>query len=133
MFGYPREKSVDSVRCKMLQKMVGENTKLTSKSKVDFSKLPPCLDNLLPHCYRVNHRLSIYKRADQPMFAKAKPYNDNQGWLKVGDSMEPMWSCGPILSSSPVDLVEETVEEIDCEEENKIDLDDLATLITILH
>ena len=38
--------------------------------------------------------------------------------------MEPMWSCGPILPSSLVDLVEETVEEIDCEEEDEIDLDD---------
>ena len=52
MFVYPSDKDINTVRSKMLKKMVGENTSLNSK--VDFSKLPPCSENLLPHIYRVN-------------------------------------------------------------------------------
>ena len=62
MYGYVREKSIDSVRSTMLKKMVGEDEKLTTKSKIDLSRLPPCRNNLLPHINRVNHRLAAYIR-----------------------------------------------------------------------
>ena len=55
MYGHARETSVNSVRTKMLRKMVGEDKKLT-KSKVDLSRIPPCSDSLLPHIQRVNYR-----------------------------------------------------------------------------
>ena len=61
MYGHAREKSVNSVRSIMLRKMVGENEELTTKSKVDLSRLPPCRDNLIPHIARVNYRLANYK------------------------------------------------------------------------
>ena len=35
-------KSINDVRAFMLRKMVGEEDKLSTKSKVDFSHLPPC-------------------------------------------------------------------------------------------
>ena len=133
MFGYPCEKSVNSVRSIMLKKMVGEDTKLTTKSKVDFSKLPPCRDNLLPHIYRVIHKLWTYKGGDQPTFEKPNPCDDNHGWTKSGSCIEPQWTCGPILpSSSLVDLLEGTVESIEgtsesnkeCKEQ-EIDFDEL--------
>lgn len=40
MYSYPREQSVNTVRNLMLKKMVGEDARLTSKSKVDLSRLP---------------------------------------------------------------------------------------------
>ena len=42
MYGHAREKSVNTVRSIMLKKMVEENEELTTKSKVDLSRLPPC-------------------------------------------------------------------------------------------
>ena len=66
MYGYPKEISVDAVRVIMLKKMIGDDDKLSTNSKVNLSHLPPCRDNLVPHGYRVNHLLAIYKRADQP-------------------------------------------------------------------
>ncbi|XP_068234763.1 uncharacterized protein [Palaemon carinicauda] len=49
MYGYSRQKSIDTVRGIMLRKMVGEDEQLTTKSKIDLSHLPPCRDNLIPH------------------------------------------------------------------------------------
>uniref|UniRef100_UPI00358FCD05 uncharacterized protein n=1 Tax=Myxine glutinosa TaxID=7769 RepID=UPI00358FCD05 len=49
MYGQSRESSVDVVRAKLLRKMVGEDKKLTSKSKVDLARLPPCHSALKPH------------------------------------------------------------------------------------
>ena len=46
MYGFVREKSVNSVRFKMLKKMVGEDQTLTAKSKVDLGRLPPCRDSM---------------------------------------------------------------------------------------
>lgn len=91
----------------MLKKMVGENEKLTVKSKVDLSRLPPCRDSLIPHLQRVNHRLANYKRADQAIFWSPNPFDDNQGWEKNEEGLlEPIWSCGPILPTSLVDLLQ---------------------------
>ena len=41
IYGYHRESKLNTVRAIML-KMVGEDDKLTRKSKVEFSRLPPC-------------------------------------------------------------------------------------------
>jgi len=46
--GYAREKSLNTLRSLMLKKMVGEDVRLTAKSKVDLSRLPPCRDKLVP-------------------------------------------------------------------------------------
>ena len=83
MYGYAREKTVNGVRSLMLKKMVGEGDQLTTKSKVDLSRLPPCTDNLLPHIQRVNHILAMYKRADQPLVGCPKPFDIGQGWEKT--------------------------------------------------
>ena len=123
MYGYPREKSVNVVRSKMLKKMVGVNEKLTLNSKVDLSKLPPCADNLLPHVQRANYRTATFKRADQPIFWKPKPFEDNQGWIKEGDTIEPCWSCADILPPSLIDLVEDTVAETLDADNEEVDLE----------
>ena len=89
------------------------------KSAVDLSKLPPCFDNLLPHIYRINYCLAIYKRADQPIEEAPKPFDEKQGWIKNEEGLlEPIWSTGPIISNNLVDVVannsdaEEELDEI---------------------
>ena len=129
MYGQSRESSVDVVRAKLLRKMVGEDEKLTSKSRVDLARLPPCHSALKPHIQRVNYRAALYKQADQPILEKPKPYDEGQGWMKNDrGELEPVWSCGPVLPTSLVDLLdtgdhEEVEEEGDIEDE--FDLDNL--------
>ena len=61
---------------KLLRKIVGEDEKLISKPKVDLAHLPPCHSALKPHLQRVNHRVVLYKRADESILEKPKPYDD---------------------------------------------------------
>lgn len=117
MYGQNRESYVDSVRIKLLRKMVGEDEKLTPKSKVDLARLPPCSSALKPHVQRVNHRVALYKRAHQGIIEKPKPYEDGQGWIKTDDGvLEPVWSCGPVLPTALVDLLDTAADEEDDEE-----------------
>ena len=116
--------------------MVDEDEKLTSRSKVDLARLPPCQSALKPHIQRVNHRAALYKRANEAILEKPNPYDDGQGWVNTHEGvLEPMWSFGPIMPTSLVDLLvtcdREVVEE-DAEEEERedgdmdnIELDDL--------
>jgi hypothetical protein len=54
--------------------MVGEDEKLTTKSKVDLGRLPPCKNNLMPHVGRVDNRLV------SPVFGNLNPMMmDNNG------------------------------------------------------
>ena len=127
MNGNPREKSVNKVLSKMLYKMVGgRDVKLTKKSKVDLSRIPPCLNSLIPHIQCVNHRLACYKRAHEPTFRKPEPYDDNQGWEKADNGfLEPIWPNGNILPPSLIDLLEKTVSDNEESDEEDIDVDDL--------
>ena len=105
---------MNSVRSIMLKKMVGENEELSMRSKIDLSRLPPCQDNLVPHIDRVNYRIANYKRAHQAIFWRPDPYESRQGWEKTEEGvLEPVWSCGSILPSSLVDLLEKTAEEME--------------------
>jgi len=78
MYGQSSESSVDVVRAKLLRKMVGEDKKLTSKSKVDLARLPQFHSALKPHVQRVNHRVALYKRADEAILEKPKPYDEGK-------------------------------------------------------
>lgn len=133
MYGQTHESSVDVVRGKLLHKMVGEDEKLTTKSKVDLARLPPCHSALKPHIQRVNHRVALYKRADEAIIEKPKPYADGQGWKKTdGGVLEPVWSCGPVLPAALADLLDpgsddeedEEGEDEEFELESCIDSDD---------
>ena len=86
--------------------MVGGDDKLTTKSKVDLARLPPCYSALKPHIQHVNHRVALYKRADEAIVEKPKPYDEGQGWLKTEGVLKPVWSCGPVLPTSLVDLLD---------------------------
>ena len=129
MYGYSRDKSINDVRCKMLRKMVGEDDKLNAKSKVDLTRLPPCRANLMPHVQRVNHRLAHYKRATNPIFDSPCPFDPNQGWEKNENGLlEPIWSNGPLLPQSLIDLLYLTSEEAESDhtdiQEFEYDTDD---------
>ena len=126
MYGQSRESSVDVVRAKLLRKMVGEDKKLTSKSKVDLARLPPCHSALKPHVQRVNHRVALYKRADEAILEKPKPYDEGQGWMRTDEGvLKQVWSCGPVLPTSLVDLLDtgEREQEEEEEEEGEDELD----------
>ena len=87
--------------------MAGDNSNLLSNDKFDLSRLPPCVSNLIPHIYQVNHRLAFYKRTHIPIIESPNPWDDKQGWTKSPNQvMEPIWQIGPILPSSLVDILE---------------------------
>ena len=62
MYGQNRESSMDGLRAKLLRNIVGEDEKLTSKSKINLARLPPCQSAWKPHLQRLNHRVALYKR-----------------------------------------------------------------------
>ena len=95
--------------------MVGEDSKLTTKSNVDLSKFPPSLDNLKPHIFRVNYRLATYERAHEALFWKPKPWDENQGWVKNDGILEPLWSIRPVLPLSLVNILDTTTDSLDDE------------------
>ena len=126
MYGQARETSVNTVRVNMLKKMVGEDETLNSKSKVDLARIPPCLDSLIPHSQRCNHRLACHKRAHQAIIEKPKPYDTDQGWCKVeGGSLEPVWTKGPVLPLSLIELLDSGDWDDEDEEDESIDYEDI--------
>jgi len=113
MYGQSRETSVDGARVKLLRKMAGDSEKLTSKSKVDLGRLPPSYSARKPHVQRVNHHVPLYKRAHQAIVEKPKPYEEGQGWLRndSNNMLQPIWSCGGILPTALVGILETTANE----------------------
>ena len=96
MYEQNRESSMDALRAKFLSKIVVEDEKLTSKSKIDLARLPPCHSALKPHLHRLKHHVALYKLADEVILAKLKPYDDGQGWIRTDDGvLEPV--CGPAV------------------------------------
>ncbi|KAK2189067.1 hypothetical protein NP493_115g02000 [Ridgeia piscesae] len=115
----PRVFEMDGLSAKLLRKIVGEDEKLTFNSKIDLVRLPPCHSALKPHLQRVNHHIPLYKRAEEAILEKPKPYDDEQGWIRTEDGvLEPVWSCGPVLPNSLVDLLDTGDREEEEEEED---------------
>lgn len=100
---------MNHLRLQLLRKVVGEDEHLTSKSKVDLSRLRPCYSAFVPHLQRVNHRVALFKRAHVSILEKPEPFEVGQGWTKTEEgTLEPIWSSGPILPASLVDLLDST-------------------------
>ncbi|KAK2187737.1 hypothetical protein NP493_156g06018 [Ridgeia piscesae] len=76
MYGQNRESSMDGLRVKFLRKIVGDDKKLTSKSKIDLARLPPCHSALKPHLQRLNHRVALYKRSDESILFNGVGFED---------------------------------------------------------
>ena len=109
---------------------MGEEDKLSSKSKVDFSRLPPCNDSMSAHSDRVNYRLFHFKKSHVPLYDCPRPH-DGHGWIKDNDFLEPQWSRGSILPPSMVDILEKS--DVDEESEEQEDgLDDYDELMAFL-
>ena len=120
MYGQNRESSMDDLRAKLLRKIVVEDEKFASKSKIDLFRLPSCHSALKPHLQWLNHHVSLYKCADESFLVKLKPYDDGPGWIRTEDGvMEPVWSCGAALPNSLVNLLDTgDHEEVKEEEQN---------------
>ena len=60
-------------------------------------------------------------------FWHLKPYDAGQGWEKTKEGiLEPVWSCGPIVLPSLIDLLEKTADEVEDEEvDQDIDYEEL--------
>ena len=131
MYGHTKETSVNAVRTIMLKQKIGDDETLNLKSRVDLSRLPSCKNSLIPHIYRVNHRIAHYKRASNAIFESPKPFNLCQGWEKSEDNnLKPIWSCGPILPSALIDVIAKTIKEVEQDEhqeESEIDYDDYCS------
>lgn len=127
MYGNTRVKSINEVRLLLLKKMVGEDKKLNSKSKVEFSRLPPCKDSLYPHIDRVNYRLCQWKKSHIPIFDCPHP-QDGNGWTMDDGTLEPLWSKGPILPPSMVDILEEG----NIQDESEDEVEDYDELLEFL-
>ncbi|KAG1685366.1 hypothetical protein GQR58_009094 [Nymphon striatum] len=55
-----------------------------------------------------------YVLTDIPIFWSPKPYDPEQGWERNDEGvLEPVWSCGPVLPPTMIDLVEKTTEEME--------------------
>ena len=65
-----------------------------------------------------------------PVFWRPKPYDPGQSWEKTADGiLEPVWSRGPVLLPSLIDLSENSAEEAENNEAGneplEIDYDEL--------
>ena len=57
---------------------------------------------------------------------KAKPHDEGQGWTRTDEGLlKSVWSCGPILPTSLVDLLETVDHDQEEEEEEDFDSKDL--------
>ena len=113
MYGYSRETSINEVRYLMIKKMMGDDDTFTTKLKGNPARLPPCRDSLLPHIWRVNHRLALYKGANWIISEDIQPYDEMQGWKKTSAKvLEPIWYCGPDLPPSLADLLQHTEKDL---------------------
>ena len=59
IYGQNRESSMEGLRAKLLRKIVVEDEKLTSKSKIDLVRFPPCHSVLKSHLQRLNHHVAL--------------------------------------------------------------------------
>ena len=73
---------------------------------------------------RVNHRMGCYRCASVPILERPKPFNENQGWVRTEERLiEPLWSRGPILPTSLVDLLERCTSGEEDDEETDADIE----------
>ena len=76
----------------------------------------------------MNHRVALYKGADEPILEKPKPYDDRQGEKRNYDGvMAQVWFYSLVLSNSLVDLLDtddgEMQEKQEEEDEDELDFD----------
>ena len=87
----------------MLKKMVMEDEALTTRSKVDLSRLPPRGDSFFTYIQGGNHHLACWKCAALPILDPPKVFEDQRWETSKEGYIEPLWSKVPVL---PIFLVE---------------------------
>ena len=131
MYVFQRVKSVDKVRLIKLEATVkGKLDKILKSANIDLSRIPLCWRCLIPHIRRVNYRLAQLKQSHLPFVDLSPP--THHGWAKSDDDiLEPVWSEGPFLPESFLDIVEnykdnneEESDEEDTGEDNEFIDDD---------
>ena len=124
MYGFRNSNSVDRVRSTMLKKMTGGNSlNMTMVKKVDMSKLPPCRRSLTMHILRVNYRICQWKRSHLPSPHIPPPGREN-GWCQGEGFLEPLWSDGPVLPQSLLDVVQTVTPQAANTDDSSVDSDD---------
>ncbi|CAJ1059658.1 hypothetical protein F7725_007521 [Xyrichtys novacula] len=74
---------------------------------------------------RCNHRVACYKRAAAHIFERPKPHDPDQGWeTNEEGALEPIWTAGPIMPSSLVDILAMEAESEEEEEEQDETIED---------
>ena len=58
------------------------------------------------------------------IFWRPNPYDPGQGWEKTEEGiLEPVWSSGPVLPPSHIDLLQEAVQEAEVGEDDGQEVD----------
>ena len=82
----------------------------------------------LANVQRVNYRLCCYKKVHIPIFERPKPYDDEQGWVRENNIIEPLWTKGISLPQSDVDFFDSSRDDEEQDDElqleNSTDYDD---------
>ena len=113
-------RAVDELRLVMLVDKCGRaDTKLDPKKNIDLACLPPPRVCLREHIKRVNFQVGIWKRAHHQNPDIPSPMDDN-GWVMVGQNIEPKWCDGEVLPPHLADILE-TMENDDDNDDDSTD------------
>ena len=105
--------------------LIGLNTsRLQSKtinqsSKIDLSELPPCRRSLIPHIQQVNYHAAQWKRSHIHQIELPPP--TDHGCTMTDDILEPLWSDGPVLPPSLIDILSTSSSAVDSDSESDMD------------
>ena len=88
-----------------------------------MSKFPPCRRSLIMQILRVNYRICQWKRSHLPSPHIPPPRREN-GWCQGGRFLEPLWSDGPVLSQSLLDIVQTVTPSTANTDDSNTDSDD---------
>ena len=97
LFGKPQFKSVNELRFHLLKAKSGSEDKITNKTNIEITNMPPCNDSLREHVRRVTYWVVIWKRVHV-----TKPDGPNpstvHGW--VFWRMMFLSPCGWVVNTS---------------------------------
>ncbi|KAG1682931.1 hypothetical protein GQR58_010461 [Nymphon striatum] len=99
--------------------------KAYAKDLFSLKTVSEAMERLLIECFseeediNVTNPVALLNAAqncspDIPIFWSPKPYDPEQGWERNDEGvLEPVWSSGPVLPPTMIDLVEKTTEEME--------------------
>jgi len=78
---------------------------VASKSGIDLSLLPPCLDSLKMHCARAAYQTFVWHHAHESM--QNVPSPSGHGWKFLGNELHVDWFAGNMLLHDVIELLAE--------------------------